>query len=141
MSEVIRGDTSIWTLPLLDDQGAPYMLHGCTVWVTVKRSQTDPDSEALYQHVISLDDAGIVQYSDGMTLGPDGPEGGIVIQELTPQESAAFEVGDFVYDVQVGVPVEGADPPRLRVYTLINGERETIVGDITRATEPPEVTP
>lgn len=134
MSVVTRGDSALWSIPIIDVDGQPYGLHGCTIWVTVKTSPDVPDAEALYQHSLSVTTGGEQDASRGMTLGPGGAEAGVVIQELTPAESAAFATGAYVYDVQV-MTAEG------RIWTLINGESETVIGDITHAITRPEATP
>ena len=127
---VIRGDTAIWRIPIVNAETTdPHDLTGCTVWVTVKENQDDPDNEAIYQHYMNVDSSGDVAESQGMTLETDAAAG-IAVQELTPEESVLLEEGSFTYDVQV-MTADG------RIHTPINGETETIIGDITRAIERP----
>ena len=129
---VIRGDSSIWAIPIVNaDTLEPHDLSGCTVWVTVKASIETPDEDAIYQHSMTVDIDGTVTHSDGMTLGEGGAASGIAIQELTPEESVLLTPGDCVYDVQV-MTANG------RIFTPILNEEEVIVGDITRAITRPE---
>ena len=131
MADVVRGDTSIWRIPILNAETLePHNLTGCTVWVTVKENQDDPDNEAIYQHYMNVDGSGNVTESQGMTIGDGGAAAGIAVQELTPAESALLTPGNYVYDVQV-MTADG------RIHTPINGEMESIVGDLTRAIERP----
>ena len=127
---VIRGDTSIWRIPIVNTETLePHNLSGCTVWVTVKSKPEDPDSEAIYQHTMTVGMDGSITHSDGMYLESDAASG-VAVQELTPEESAVLTPGKYTYDVQV-MTGDG------RIFTPINGETEEIVGDITRAIERP----
>ena len=132
MADVVRGDTSLWRIPIVNAETMePHDLTGCTVWVTVKANEDDPDNEAIYQHYMNIDGSGTVAESKGMTLDVGGAEAGIAVQELTQAESALLTPGNYVYDVQV-MTGDG------RIFTPINGETETIVGDITLAITRPE---
>jgi hypothetical protein len=125
---IIRGDTAKWSIPIVDDIGDPYPLHGCKVWVTSKTSSDLDDTSALYQHWIEIDGAGDVTAANSMSLGGGGAAAGVVIQELTPAESSQFEVGTFYYDLQVRL----ADG---EVYTSLNNIAETVIADFTREYE------
>ena len=132
MSNVIRGDSTLWDIPLVDPLTLePYPLHACTVWVTVKTSSAAPDSDALYQHWITLDADGAVTDAHGLSLGPGGAAAGVLVQELTPVESAEFAPASYVYDIQV-MMADG------RITTPINGDPETVIPDVTRAITRPE---
>jgi hypothetical protein len=127
---VIRGDTTLWTIPLVDANDDPYDLTNCAVWVTVKTTTDEGDEEALYQHILAVDGTGTAIVSEGLSLGGDAEEG-VVVQELTPAESVAFEAGNYIYDVQVML-ANG------RIYTPILGASEVVVEDITRDITRPE---
>lgn len=123
----VRGDSSLWRIPILNAETLePHNLSGCTVWVTVKANPDDSDSEAIYQHSMTVDAGGNVTHSSGMVLGDGGAAAGIAMQELTPAESVLLAEGSYVYDVQVMT----ADD---RIFTPILNETEEIVGDITHA--------
>lgn len=135
MTTITRGDTELFDIAVIDPRTLePYPLHGCTVMVTVKAVTVVPDTEALYQHWITLDANGVVTASKGITLGPGGAAAGVVIQELTPTESSRLATGDYIYDVQVTM----ADN---RIETPINGDVETVVPDVTHAITRPGATP
>jgi hypothetical protein len=126
MTRVVRGDTTIWDIPIVDTSGEPYPLNGCSVWVTVKASEGDVDEDALYQHFIEIDADGEVVSSSGLSLGVGGAAAGVLVEELTPAESAAFIPGRYSYDVQVLLS-DG------RIYTPIRGENETVHPDWTNS--------
>lgn len=132
MSTVIRGDTSIWSIPVVDKDGQPWDFTNCTAWVTVKANASVPDDEATYQHYLRVDATGVVIGSDGMWLGPDGVAGGLIIQRLSPEESRLLETGAYVYDVQVRAPSPDI-PGEYDIHTPVNGSSETVVADITHA--------
>lgn len=140
MAIIRRGDTTIWEIPVLRLNDEPLDLRGHTVWVTVKAAIDDTDAEALYQHYIRIAVDGTVEASAGMRLVNDDPALGRIEQELTPTESAAFEAGAYIYDVQVMVPDVGIDG-KPRIYTPISGASETVELDITQAIVAPEAAP
>lgn len=129
MSSVIRGDTTYWDIPInkpASEGGGPMPLNGLTVWVTVKSKPEDTDEQAIYQHWIVIDGSGNVVDSYGMEIGPDGPSGGLLIEKLTPEESATLVPGGYTYDVQVMMPNDD-------LHTPIRGASETVEPDWTRA--------
>ena len=134
MAEVIRGDTTMWDIAIVGADDLPLNLTGCSVWVTVKTSADQPDSEALYQHTLTVSGAGATTHTDGLSVGTGGVTAGIVDEELTPAESALFATGDYVYDIQVML-ANG------RIYTPVLGGEETVVADLTRDITKPEVIP
>lgn len=135
MSRVIRGDTERYTIPLVDPETLePYPLHGCTVWLTTKKGPDLPDSEALYQHWITLDADGTVTGAEGLALGPDGAAAGVLVQELAPAETVDFDPGAYTYDIQIML-ADGA------IETPVLGDHETVVSDWTRAITRPGGTP
>jgi hypothetical protein len=103
------------------------------VWVTVKSSVDDADAEALYQHSITIDGTGTATHSEGLTLQSTAAAG-ILVEELTPEESALFATGDYTYDVQIML-ANG------RIFTPIRGDAESVVPDWTRDITPPEEVP
>lgn len=123
---LIRGDTSSWTIPILDSDGEPMPLNGCTVTVTCKTKATS--ATALFQHSLVLDAEGEVELAAGMELGPDGATAGIVVETLTAAESEAFAPGKYAYDLEVRLP-DG------RVYTPLLAIPVTVVADFTYPTE------
>jgi hypothetical protein len=133
MSTIIRGDTTYWDIPInrpASEGGGPMPLNGLTVWVTVKANPNDPDESAIYQHWITIDESGAVTGSEGMSIGPDGPEAGVIVERMTAAESAALATGTYTYDVQVMLPNND-------IHTPILGASETVEADWTRATTRP----
>lgn len=124
-----RGDDVFFDIPIHEPGSTnPYDLRGCHVWVTAKpaRDADVPDSEAAWQHSLTVNGAGDVTASDGLALGPGGAEAGVIVEHLTAAESAALSVGGYRWDVQV------KDAAGL-ITTVAKG-LDTVEGDITRAT-------
>lgn len=135
---ITRGDSETWTITILDDEGAPFVLENCTVFVTYKSSASDEDAAALFQHWIEIGAGGTVTDQDGLYIHDDGYTAGKLIERLDPTESATFETGNYVYDVQVRYPSPDV-AGEFDIETPINGVADTVVADITRATTAPEV--
>ncbi len=121
---ITRGDTPSWTIELLDDDGVPYSLLGCTVTVTCKRRASLPDTDALFQHFITVDAFGAVITSSGMELGLGGAESGGIIESITSAESAAFTRGSYKWDLEVRTAAG-------KVHTPLRGVEEVILSDWT----------
>lgn len=135
MSDMItRGDTELYDLPLFDQFGNPFDLTDCTVWVTCKENSEDPDEDALFQHYIVIDEHGSVVDSKGLYLVDDDPTLGQLVERISPEESTAFDLGNYVLDVQVRFP-STVVPGEYDIETPINGEPVEVVFDITRALE------
>lgn len=133
MSTIIRGDTTYWDIPInlpASEGGGPMPLNGLSVWVTVKANPNDTDESAIYQHWITIDSSGNVTGSQGMTIGPDGPAAGVIVEMMTAAESAMLETGSYTYDVQVMLPNDD-------IHTPILGASEKVETDWTRATTRP----
>lgn len=83
--EIIRGDDSDFELTFTDVDGNPIDLTGGTVFLTVKRSLSDPDEDALLQkEFIDFDD----------------PTGGITVIHLENSETD-LPRGDYYFDIQL----------------------------------------
>lgn len=135
---ITRGDSEVWTITIVDDDGAPFPLENCAVFVTYKSAATDADAEALFQHWIEIGAGGTVTDQDGIYIHPDGYTSGKLIERLDPTESAAFATGSYVYDVQVRYPSPDVSG-EVDVETPINGVSDTVVADITQTTTTPGV--
>jgi hypothetical protein len=119
------GDSIDWSIPLVNDDGAPFLLRGVTVVCTCKRHTSEPDSAALFRHYLTTDNAGVVTSSQGMQIGPGGPDAGVVIESLTAAETALFARGEYRWDLKV----RDGDG---KVHTALRGT-EAVLGSYTGA--------
>lgn len=72
--EIIRGDSGIFTIELIDEQGEPYELQpGDTVFFTVKENTKSDDA--------------LIQKNTFLV-------------EIEPEDTEELEYGDYVYDIQ-----------------------------------------
>ena len=136
-STLTRGDSAYWRIPLKDESDNPYPLIDVTVWVTSKQDTAMTDEQALYQHWIRTDAEGEVTSASGMMIENDDPEGGVVLQRLSPEESVGFEEGEYAYDLQVRLP-STTFPGVYDIWTPELGVPEIVQLDYTRAIAPPE---
>ena len=82
---IIRGDSyalrrPLYTYTLVDDQGNPFDLSGCTVRSTFKSEitpvDTDPnDDMAVIKHEVTIDAGGVQTYNDGLYLAGPATDG------------------------------------------------------------------
>ena len=114
--EMRRGDTPIWDLAVLDDDGLPFNLTGWTIRMTAKRSIDDPDAQAVFQ----------LSTSDGTITITNAPGGLAEMQPLRTSTSTLTVDTNCVWDVQIarnGSPDE--------TFTVENGVL-SIARDVTR---------
>ena len=97
--EMRRGDTPIWDLAVLDDDGAAFNLTGYTIRMTAKRSIDDADVDAVFQLSTTAGTITVTSAAGGLAeMQPD--------REAT--NTLATDV-NLVWDVQVakdGAPDE-----------------------------------
>jgi hypothetical protein len=108
---ILRGDSfqtrrPLFEFTLVDDQGAPFNLTGCTVMTTYKPQLTtieeDPNDEsAEIKREIQIDGSGDVVYQNGLFLASNAAAG-VLYEHLTAAESAALSLGIPLHsDVQL----------------------------------------
>lgn len=109
MIKFFRGDSVSLKLDITNEQDAPFDLGGFTAIMTVRTSDDAPS--------IIFEKVGIE---------PQSPESeGVIIINLTPQETGTFSVGVLVFDVEV------ANGGRSLVYTVTK-DFLTVEADISR---------
>src|SRR5215510_2797953 len=110
-----RGDDYARTLTVdLDADGTDYDLTNCALWFTLKERLSDPDEEAVLQHVSG----------DGSLTITD-PETGAAAHVISHAETVALSPGAYRYDYQL-VAADGT------VATLERGKL-VVRADATRS--------
>lgn len=108
---IIRGDSyavrrPIYTYVLVDDEGQPFNLAGCTVRTTLKTEitpvDTDPnDDMAIIKHQMDVDTNGIETFNDGLYLLGAASQG-VITERLTYVETKMFQPNVTYYsDIQL----------------------------------------
>lgn len=137
LNQVTRGDTKKWSIAVVDDNGNPFDLSGCTVWFTAKSAISNQldDSDAVISHKLVVDGSGNPTLSNGFTIGgihpvtgspASGAASGVLTHTLSAADSTLLAPGSYIYDLQV----KTADG---EVYTPILGQTLTVVEDVTRS--------
>ncbi len=113
---ITRGDTKRFDLTVTDElTGAAIDLTGATMWFTVKRSRSEPDSVKQFQKTTS----------DGITIASGSSGTATLI--IAPADSASMDPARlYVWDLQIKSST-GA------IYTVDSGPL-AVLGDVTRAT-------
>jgi len=105
--EIIRGDTTQYTITFKDSVGAPIDISGWTIFLTVKGSIFDSDDKAVIKKDITITDG----------------SGGQAVITLLPTDTATLPPLTYLYDIQVKTNTG-------EVYTVLLGDF-TIIGDVT----------
>jgi len=113
---IIRGDSYTVLRPLyiytiVNDEGGPFDLTGCTVRTTYKDATTDPnedsnDVDAAIKHDLVVDNLGAVTLTHGLFLVA-GVAGGIIKEYLTRAETLSLPLGTSLKsDLEITTPNE-----------------------------------
>lgn len=108
--QMIRGDTTDYTLSFKDSNGNPIDISGWKICFTVKPSTFLGDERAIIKKDIEI--------TDGQT--------GVVTIRINPSDTENVKPGEYIYDFQITLPSG-------EVYTILLGEFE-VIGDVTRRT-------
>lgn len=106
--ELIRGDTTDYTLSFTDENGNPIDISGWKICFTVKANTSHPDEKAIIKKDLEI---------------VSGENGKATIR-IEPEDTEEVKPGIYTYDFQVVLPTK-------EVYTVLIGEFE-IIGDVTR---------
>ena len=91
--EVYKGDTKTINITVTDEDGDEQNILGCTVILTVKRRDTDADSEALLQDTFTVRDQSVYEGQATVTL--------------SASDTGDLDAGVYVYDIELS---QGAGP-------------------------------
>lgn len=138
-----RGDSVERSYAVTDFDMDVTTLRGLTIYITIKREIDDDRSDlaAVHQAVLSVDTEGEVKAAQNMYVGGidprtdlevEGVDSGVFTHLVVPEDSTMFEVGEYVYDVQVTTSHE---PPRVK--TVIEAAPWTVRADVTGRFLPP----
>lgn len=138
-----RGDSVERAYAVTDFDMDVTTLRGLTIYITIKREIDDDrqDVSAVHQAWLSVDTDGTVTASESMFVGGldprtellvEGVDSGVFTHLIGPDVSTNFDIGEYVYDVQVTTSHE---PPRVK--TVIEAAPWTVRGDVTGKYLPP----
>lgn len=113
---IIRGDSytdlrPLYTYTLVNDQGQPFDLTGCTIRTTYKESTTDPntdttDATAAIAHDLIIDGGGNILASNGLIVVGDVTSG-VIEEYLTSAETLALPLNaSLSSDLELTTPNE-----------------------------------
>lgn len=113
---IIRGDSytdlrPLYTYTLVNDQGQPFDLTGCTVRTTYKTETTDPntdttDATAAIAHDLIIDGGGNILSSNGLIVVGDVTSG-VIEEYLTSAETLALPLNTSLSsDLELTTPNE-----------------------------------
>ena len=102
------GDTKVITLTLTDQDDQPINLTGATVYLTIKKSARDADTEAVLQKTVTTHSS---------------PTTGETVINISPADTRDKKAGKYYYDIQL-TEAEGK-------VTTINIGRWELLQDIT----------
>lgn len=97
---LVRGDNQEISVTVLESDGSPYDLAGCSIVLTVRRSD-------YFSEVISPFPVTTTEHSD--------PESGVTKITLVPEDTAGMDANPYYFDIKL---INAAE----KVTTLIAGE-------------------
>lgn len=113
MTPIIRGDDTTINVQITqtDTSGVitPFDITGSKVWFTIKKSQDDQDSAAIFQQPVTTHDNAVA---------------GLTHFTITHTQSGFFALGNYYYDIQIKL-TNGT------IFTIIR-DNVSIVYDITQ---------